>query len=54
MSRGEHLFLSIPLGSAWEERMKWNEKNIFRIFFHSFCLGVLMEEMESSFSYLRV
>ena len=31
-----------------------NEKNIFRIFFPPFCLGVLTEGMESSFPYLGV
>ena len=34
--------------------MKWNENNIFKIFFPPTCLGVLIEGMESSFTCLRV
>ena len=39
---------------VWEERMERNGKNHFRIFFPSPYLRVLMEGIESSFSYLRV
>ena len=42
------------LGSVWEERIEWNEKNIFRIFFSLYCLRVLTEEIESQFPCLRV
>ena len=34
--------------------MEWNENNIFRIFFPSSCLRVLIEGIENSFSCLRV
>ena len=42
------------LGSAWEEGIEWNEKNIFRIFFPPYYLGVLTEGIKGSFLCLGV